>query len=147
MKFFFQKSFISEVKTLLKKNSYKDCERAIIKDIFKLKSDDLLAQCVAYRLNPNAKNPIAKLRVGDEQGKSSSFRVYLIAIAIKNNYYFGYIYPKQGVYGKNALKSKEETKIIKDLLSDIKEDNVIEVKLNKDKDKICFVSDNKEIFK
>ena len=56
-----------------------------------------------------------------------------------------YIYPKQGVYGKSALKSKEEIKIIKNLLSDIKEDNVIEVKLIKDK--ICFVSDNKEIFK
>ncbi|WP_397363323.1 hypothetical protein [Olleya sp. R77988] len=147
MKFFFQKSFISEVKKLLKKNSYKDCEKAIIKDIFKIESDDLLAQCVAYRLNPNAKNPIAKLRAGNEQGKSSSYRVYLIAIAIKNNYYFGYIYPKQGVYGKSALKSKEETKIIKDLLNDIKNDDVIEVKLNESKDKICLVSDNSELFK
>ena len=147
MKFFFQKSFISEVKKLLKKNSYKDCERAIINDIFKLESDDLFTQCVAYRLNPNAKNPIAKLRAGDEQGKSSSFRVYLIAVAIKNNYYFGYIYPKQGVYGKNSLKSKEETKIIKNLLDDIKKGDIIEVKLNKSKDKICYCSDNKEIFK
>lgn len=147
MKFFFQKSFISEVKKLLKKNSYKDCEKAIIKDIFKLESDDLFAQCVAYRLNPNAKNPIAKLRAGNEQGKSSSFRVYLIAVAIKNNYYFGYIYPKQGVYGKNSLKSKEETKIIKNLLDDIKKDDVIEVKLNKSKDKICYCSDNKDVFK
>nr|BFF38627.1 hypothetical protein BACY1_04320 [Tenacibaculum mesophilum] len=147
MKFFFQKSFISEVKKLLKKNSYKDCEKAIIKDIFKIESDDLLAQCVAYRLNPNAKNPIAKLRAGNEQGKSCSYRVYLIAIAIKNNYYFGYIYPKQGVYGKSALKSKEETKIIKDLLNDIKNDDVIEVKLNESKDKICLVSDNSELFK
>lgn len=147
MKFFFQKSFISEVKKLLKKNSYKDCEKAIIKDIFILESDDLLAQCVAYRLNPNAKNPIAKLRAGDEQGKSSSFRVYLIAVAIKNNYYFGYIYPKQGVYGKSSLKSKEETKIIKNLLNDIKKGDVIEVKLNKSKDKICYVSDDKELFK
>lgn len=147
MKFFFLKSFISEVKKLLKKNSYKDCEKAIIKDIFKIESDDLLAQCVAYRLNPNAKNPIAKLRAGNEQGKSSSYRVYLIAIAIKNNYYFGYIYPKQGVYGKSALKSKEETKIIKDLLNDIKNDDVIEVKLNESKDKICLVSDNSELFK
>ncbi|RKE94661.1 hypothetical protein [Ichthyenterobacterium magnum] len=50
------------------------------------------------------KNPIAKLRAGDEQGKSSSFRVYLIAVATKNNYYFGYIYPKQGVYGKKLFK-------------------------------------------
>jgi len=147
MKFFFQKSFISEVKKLLKKNSYKDCETAIIKDIFKLESDDLLAQCMAYRLNPNAKNPIAKLRAGSEQGKSSSYRVYLIAVAIKDNYYFGYIYPKQGVHGKSALKSKEETKIIKNLLNDIKENNVVEVQLNKNKDKICFVSDKKEIFK
>lgn len=147
MKFFFQKSFISEVKKLLKKKSYKDCEKAIINDIFILESDDLLAQCVAYRLNPNAKNPIAKLRAGDEQGKSSSFRVYLIAVAIKNNYYFGYIYPKQGVYGKNSLKSKEETKIIKNLLNDIKKGSVIEVKLNESKDKICYASDDKEIFK
>lgn len=108
MKFFFQKGFISEVKKLLKKNSYRDCEKAIIDDVFKLESDNLLAQCVAYRLNPNARNPIAKLRAGSKQGKSSSYRIYLIAISVENNYYFGHIYPKQGVYGKNSLKSKEE---------------------------------------
>lgn len=48
---------------------------------------------------------------------------------------------------KNSLKSKEETKIIKNLLNDIKKDDVIEVKLNKRKDKICYASDDKEIFK
>jgi len=51
------------------------------------------------------------------------------------------------VYGKNSLKSKEETKIIKNLLDDIKKGNVIEVKLNKNKDKICYCSNHKEIFK
>lgn len=147
MKFFFQKSFISEVKKLLKKNSYKDCERAIIEDIFKVESDDLMAHCVAYRLNPNANNPIAKLRAGGEQGKSSSYRIYLIAVIVKNKYYFGHVYPKQGVYGKNSLKSKEENVIIKKLLKDISENNIVEVCLNRAKNKILLVSDNKEIFK
>ena len=147
MKFFFQKIFIKEVKKLLKKNSYKDCEKAIIKDILKVKPDDLFAQCIAYRLNPNTKNPIAKLRAGSEQGKSSSYRLYLIAVAIKNNYYFGYIYPKQGVYGKSSLKSKQETAIIKSLLKDIQKDNVLEVCLNKAENKICYKNNRTEIFK
>ncbi len=146
MQFFFQKSFIAVLKKLLKKNSYKDCEKAIIENIFKLKVDDLFAHCVSYRLNPNAKNPIAKLRVGDGQGKSSSYRVYLIAVAVKNKYYFGYMYPKQGVYGQDALKSTEESKIIKTLLKDIKNEAVIEVCLNEAQDKICFTSNKKEVF-
>lgn len=147
MRFFFQKGFILEVKKLLKKNSYKDCEQAIIEDVLKQESDNFLAQCVAYRLNPNTKNPIAKIRAGGKRGKSSSYRIYLIAITVKDRCYFAHIYPKQGVYGKNALTIKEEKEVIKSLLEEIKTgENLVEVKLNKAKDKICSTADGEYLF-
>jgi hypothetical protein len=148
MKFFFQETFIKEVKKLLKKTSYKDCEEAIIKDIFIINSDDVFDHCSAVRLNTSENNPIGKLRIAAEgKGKSSSYRLYLLALKVQDKMYFAYILPKTGVFGKSALTSKEQKVIIKNLLDCIKSDTKLkEVALSKSKDKIIYTKDNKNVF-
>jgi len=149
MQFYFQKSFIKEVKKLLKKTSYKDCEEAIIKDIFIVSSDEVFENCSSTRLNASKENPIAKLRIsGKEKGKSSSYRLYLLALKVKEKMYFAYIHPKTGVYGKESLSSKERKNIIKKLIEEIKKDEGLsEVSLNEAKDKIVYVDSKKPVFK
>lgn len=147
MKFYFQSSFIKEIKKLQKKKSYDDCEEAIIKDVFIIDSEDIFELCSATRLNPSGENPIAKLRIcSDKKGKSSSYRLYLLALKVKENLYFAYLHPKTGVYGKESLTTKEKKDIIKNLLDDVKNNNLLEVCLNDKKDKIIFTKDNKEVF-
>ncbi len=139
MNFYFQKSFIKEVKKLLKKNQYKDCEDAIINDIFIIKSEDIFAKCSASRLNTSETNPIAKLRIGSNRGKSSSYRVYLMALKVEDKMFFAYIHPKTGPIGKESLTKKEKIKIIKSLLIDIEKENFDEVYLKSSgKNKICY---------
>lgn len=146
MQYFFQESFIIKVKNLLKNNSYKFCELAIIESVFNLSIEQIFANCVAQRLNPSVENPIAKLRISYNSGKSSSFKLYVFAIIKDEKLYFAYTYPKTGKFGQSALKANEEIKIIKELLENVKTINVHAVYLDKKKNKICFLIDDKEIF-
>jgi|SRR5699024_3057148 len=127
MRYFFQDSFIRTIRQLLKKNSYKDCEQALVNAVFKTSKKDLFVKCAAHRLNPNAKNPIVKMRIAGRRGKSSSYRLYFFVIQHKDELYFGHLYPKTGSRGQNALKVKEEKNVIKTLLEEIKNKSLIEV--------------------
>ncbi len=122
MQYFFQPSFISEVDKLLKNNSFKDCENALIEGVFRQKPEDIKVKCSALRLNPSGTNPIAKLRIGFETGKSSAYRLYVFVVLKDDKFYFSYIYPKTGTKrkSKSALKGKDEKEIIKQLLVDVK---------------------------
>jgi len=146
MRYFFQDVFIAKVKKLLKNNAYSNCEKALINDVFGLAFDDLIAKCTAYRLNADSNNPIAKLRISHNAGKSSSYRVYVFVIIKDEKMYFAILYPKTGKYKQNSLSSKEETKVIKGLLGEIREQNVKEVYLDKTSDKICYVANKKKVF-
>ncbi len=146
MQYFFQETFISKVKNLLKNNSYKFCELAIIECVFNLPIEQVFVNCVAQRLNPSAQNPIAKLRISYNSGKSSSFRLYVFAIIKNEKLYFAYLYPKTGKFVQSSLKANEEIAIIKELLENIKDNNVQEVFLDVEKNKICFKCDNSEVF-
>lgn len=146
MRCFFQDSFIKEVKKLLKKNSYGDCEKALIKSIFNRPFEELKTSWSANRLNADAKNPIAKLRLNYKSGKSSSYRLYIFVIVKDEKLYFAYLYPKTGKYGRFALNSNEETRIIKELLINIKSKEVKEVFLDKATQKICYATDNKTVW-
>ena len=140
MQYFFQENFIATIKTLLKKKSYKDCELAIIKGIFKPTKEELFANFTANRLNASAKNPIVKIRISSDKGKRSSYRLYFFAIIKKEQLYFGHLYPKTGSKGQTALSQNEEKNIIRSLLSDVKEGATMEVYLEKSKNKICYCS-------
>ena len=146
MQYYFQDTFIKEVKKLLKKKSYKDCEKALIADIFNLSVEDIFANCSAFRLNAGAKNPIAKLRLSFDSGKSSGYRVYVFAMIVDEKIFFAYLYPKTGKYGQDSLSAKVEAAKIKSLLADIKSDKLEEVYLDKKQDKICYSSDKKKVF-
>ena len=95
MQYFFQETFIKKVKKLLKNNSYKNCEDAIIQDIFKSSFEEIKTNCSAKRLNPDAKNPIAKLRISFNSGKSSSYRLYVFTIIQDKKLYFAYLQIKR----------------------------------------------------
>lgn len=147
MKFYFQKPFIKEVKKLLKKDSYKNCEEAIIENLFKPDTEDVFERCSASRLNTSSENPFAKIRINSStKGKSSSYRLYLMVFKIKDKMYFAYLHPKTGVYGKQSLNASERKKVVKTLMKNIKENNFQEVTLNVNKDKIIFTEDKKEVF-
>ena len=146
MQYFFHELFITKVKKLLKKKSYKDCELAIIESVFCLSFEEIKATCSALRLNPSATNPIAKLRINFDKGKSSSYRLYAYLVVKDENFYFAYIYPKTGAEGQNSLTKEEEMNIIKEILTNIKEGKVIEVFLDKEKNKICYVADLLMVF-
>jgi len=146
MQYYFQDTFITEVKKLLKKKSYKDCEKALISDIFDLSVEDVLANCSAFRLNAGAKNPIAKLRISYDSGKSSGYRVYVFAMIIDEKLFFAHVYPKTGTYGQHSLSAKEEVLKIKNLLADIKSDNLAAVYVDKKQSKIYYAPNNKTIF-
>jgi hypothetical protein len=147
MQYFVQESFIITVDKLAKNNSYEDCEKAIIENVFKVSSDSLFAMCSAMRLNASPKSPIAKLRVNFNKGKSSSYRMYVFALVKNEEIYFAHIYPKAGTKNQDALSSKEEKSIIKKLLENYKEKQFSEVYLNKDTNKICFISSQENVFK
>lgn len=147
MQFFFQQTFIDSIKKLLKKKSYRDCESALIKSIFELSDEEIHAISEAYRLNPSGKNPITKLRVAADKGKSSSYRLYAFVIIKDGNFYIGHLYPKTGPKGKEALTEKEEIEVIKSLLKDVKSKNYSEVFLDQQKQKICYSKDKSEIWK
>lgn len=146
MHYFFQDTFIHKVRSLLKNNSYKDCELAIIECVFNLTIEQILATCSAMRINPSAENPIAKLRINYNSGKSSSYRLYVFALIKNEKLYFAYLYPKTGALGQNSLKAKQEIEIIKELLENVKTNNVLEVYLDRSKNKICLTEDNREVF-
>jgi len=131
---------LKQLKNLLKKNSYKDCEKALVKGIFDVSREEFLTNCSANRLNPNAKNPIVKLRIAYNKGKSASFRLYFFAIIKEEKLYFGHLYPKTGVKGQEVLSQKEENEVIKSLLSDVKSGSTKEVYLDITKNKIAIVS-------
>lgn len=146
MQYFFQDKFISTVKSLLKKNSYRDCEKAVIDNVFKPEREELFERCSGFRLNPNAKNPIVKLRIAHNKGKSGSYRLYFFVIKKKENLYFGHLYPKYGKKGKQALSKKEERVVIKSLVDAAKTKQLTEVFWDKQKNKICYCSDNRKVW-
>ncbi len=146
MQYFFQDTFIKKVKKILKNNSYKDCENALINDIFNFSFEELKINCSANRLNANSNNPIAKLRLSYNSGKSSSYRIYLFTIIKDEKLYFAYLYPKTGKYGQDSLDSNFESEIIKELLLNIKSNQVKEVFLNESLNKICYKSNNKNVW-
>jgi len=146
MQYFFQPSFILEVKKLLKNNSYKDCENALIESVFKQNFEEIKVKCSALRLNPSGVNPIAKLRIGFETGKRSEYRLYVFVIIKEDKFYFSHLYPKTGTKGKSALKSKEETEIIRQLLEDVKNDKAIKVFFHPNLNKICYMSNQEIVF-
>ena len=147
MQYFVQESFVSTVDKLLKNNSYQDCEKAIIDNIFNVFSEILFAKCSALRLNASPETPIAKLRINFNKGKSSSYRMYVFALIKKEEIYFAHIYPKTGTKNQAALGAKEEKSIIKELLENYKEKLFLEVFLNKENSKICYYSTNENVFK
>lgn len=140
MQIFFQQEFIDTLVGLQKKKSYRDCEAALIEGIFKVSKEELFASCSANRLNASGKNPIVKLRVASEKGKSSSYRLYFFVIIKDEKLYFGHIYPKTGSRGKQSLSDQEETSIIKSLLTAVKTNSLFQVFLDVHKQKICYVS-------
>ncbi|GEQ87441.1 hypothetical protein ULMS_29490 [Patiriisocius marinistellae] len=149
MKFYFQKPFIKEVKKLLKKESYKDCEEAIIENLFLAEPEEIFEKCAASRLNTSSDNPFAKIRINSSskgKGKSSSYRLYLMVFKVKGKMYFAYLHPKTGVYGKQSLNASERKEVVKTLIKNIKENNFEEVSLNDNKDKIIFNEGKKEVF-
>ena len=146
MQYFFQDTFTLKVKNLLKNNSYKDCELAIIECVFNLTVEQIMTTCSAMRINPSSQNPIAKLRINFSSGKSSSYRLYIFALIKDEKLYFAYLYPKTGTLGQNSLKPKQENEIIKELLVNVKTGNLQEVYLDKKKNKICLLIDSSEIF-
>ncbi len=146
MQYFFQDTFTLQVKNLLKNNSYQDCELAIIDCVFKLSLEQIMATCSAMRINASSLNPIAKLRINFNTGKSSSYRLYVFALIKNEKLYFAYLYPKTGTLGQNSLKPKQENEIIKELLRNVKSGNLQEVYLDKIKNKICNLIDSKEVF-
>ncbi|UZH54644.1 hypothetical protein JRG66_11770 [Salinimicrobium tongyeongense] len=146
MRFFFQQSFINSIQKLLKKKSYRDCEAALIKSIFELSDEELYAISESYRLNPSGRNPITKLRVAADKGKSSSYRLYAFVIIKNGNFYMGHLYPKTGPKGQEALSAQEENEVIKSLLKDVKSKNLQEVFLDKQKKKICYCRDKSEVW-
>lgn len=142
MRYFFQDTFVHTVKSLLKKNSYKDCEQALIAGVFSLSKVDLFAHCTANRLNKSGKNPIVKMRIAHKKSKRSSYRLYFFIIQRKDALYFGHLYPKTGNKGIVSLSVQEENEIIKSLLNDIKAKKLAEVYSDKAKNKICYSNDN-----
>lgn len=144
MRYFFHPSFISEVRKLIRKSSYKDCEEAIINDVFKISPDDVFAHCSASRINTSPDNPLGKLRISsDHRGKSSSYRIYLLVLKVKDEMHFVFIHPKTGNKGYESISKKFQNKIIKETLRAIKEKNASEVKLNDKEDKIIYVKKGK----
>lgn len=141
MQFFFQQSFINSIKKLLKKKAYRDCEAALIKSIFELSDEELFALSEAFRVNPSGENPIAKLRVANNRGKSSSYRLYVFVIIRNGKINFGHLYPKTGPKGQEALSAKEENVVIKSLLGEVKSESLKKVFLDKQKQKICYSKD------
>lgn len=147
MQYFIQEAFINTVDKLAKNNSYEDCENAIIENIFKVSPDGLFAMCSAMRLNASPHAPIAKLRVNFKKGKSSSYRMYVFALIKNEEIYFAHIYPKTGTKNQDALSSKEEKSIIKELLENYKTQKFSEVFLNNESNKICYLSTKENVFK
>lgn len=146
MHYFFQSSFIATVKSLLKKKSYRYCEQALIKDVFKPSKDQIFSRSIANRLNRSAKNPIVKMRIAFKKGKRSSYRLYFFVIQSKDALYFGHIYPKTGKKGKAALTVKERKRVIRSLLDDIKSKQLLEVYYQKEKNKIYYVESDKAVW-
>lgn len=147
MQYFVQESFVNTVEKLLKNNSYQDCEKAIIENVFKVSPENLFALCSALRLNASPETPIAKLRINFNKGKSSSYRMYVFALIKNEEIYFAHIYPKTGTKNQAALGAKEEKSIIKELLENYKEQLFLEVFLNKENSKICYSLTNENVFK
>lgn len=146
MQFFFQQTFINSIRKLLKKKSYRNCETALIKSIFKLSEEAIFSISEAYRVNPSGKNPIAKLRVASDKGKSSSYRLYVFVVIKDGKIHFGHLYPKTGPKGQKALSAKEENIVIKSLLEEVRSNTLEEVFLNTKKQKICYCSSKKEVW-
>ena len=146
MQFFFQQSFINSIRKLLKKKSYRDCEAALIKSLFELSDEKIFSISEAYRVNPSGKNPIAKLRVASDKGKSSSYRLYVFVVIRNGKINFGHLYPKTGSKGQEALSAQEENDVIKSLLKDVKSKNLQEVFLDQQKQKICYSKDRSEVW-
>lgn len=146
MRYFFQDSFVDTVKFLLKKKSYKDCEQALIKEVFKRSKEDLFTESTANRLNASGQNPIVKMRIAYKKSKRSSYRLYFFVIQREERLYFGHLYPKTGSKGIAALSIEEEKNIIKTLLKDIKENLLSEVYYDKTKDKICYSKNQSEVW-
>jgi hypothetical protein len=147
MQFFFQQSFIKSIQKLLKKKAYRDCEAALIKSIFELSDEEIFSKSEAYRVNPSGKNPIAKLRVASNKGKSSSYRLYVFVVIRNGKINFGHLYPKTGPKSQEALSAKEENEVIKSLLNDVKSDALHEVFLDRQKQKICYSPAKSKVWK
>lgn len=146
MFYFFDEIFIGQVKALLKKGSYQDCENAIIINIFDVPDSWLKDRSASLRLNPDPENPIFKLRISHKKGKRTSYRIYLFLLSKKNNLYFFYIYPKTGKLGKSNLQKEERKKAIKRLNNNIKNNSFMEVYLNTTNRKICYRSNDRAVW-
>jgi len=142
MKIFATQEFIDELKSISKNNSHTDCEKNIINSI----SNKTLEQLKegALRIGGNIDlNPFMRKRISKTtSGKSGGYRLYLWLYKIEDSIFLIFIHPKSS--GRNAgtnITNEKQKELVKAFLKDKKDNNLIQVKINKTKDKFIKVKD------
>lgn len=140
MDVFATEEFISELKSIVKNSSHKECEKTIVSSISNKTFDELKEG--SMRLGGNIDlNPFLRKRIGkDDSGKSGGYRAYIWLFKKEDCIYLLFIHPKSG--GRKAgsnLTNEKQKEIVTNFLKDKKDNKLVA---------LSFCSENKKfIFK
>jgi hypothetical protein len=119
--------FKFEFDKLMRKNSYKNLETALVEYFF---AKDLQIENLKLGRNliKNNENPFIRNRILG----SSGYRCYHYLLIKDNKVYLTYIHPKTGVRGVSNTEKSKNKLLLNNLIDDIKNNNLITVTCVKD---------------
>jgi len=147
MDIFLTTEFVSEVTSILKNNSYADCEDSLIGSIFTQKIDQIKSTG-CKRLGGNAdSNPFLRKRIEiAHAGKSGGYRLYFWLFIKEENVYLLFIHPKAGKKGGENLTVEKQKELVNTFKTCKNNGTFIQVEYDNNQNKIIYCSNKKAVF-
>jgi hypothetical protein len=131
MQIFCTSGFKDQFEKLISKKQYSSLEYDIVNYFFNKRIDQILS---GVNLNNSTDTPYIKKRLKGRGG----YRVYFLAMIKNDNVYLIFVHPKTGPYGASNLTDKSKAYLYKNILRDIKNNNLFILKIRGNDNKIIF---------
>lgn len=131
MQIYCTEQFLEEYKKLTAKKQYATLQADLIGYFFNKSLDELRT---GTNLNNSMETPYLKKRIKGSGG----FRFYFLLIVKNKKLYLMFVHPKTGPHGASNITDESKALIYKNVLRDIKENNLYRVKTGSSGKKLLF---------
>ncbi len=136
MTFFFSETFIEAFIKLLKSKAHSELEKLFIEQILTKSKEEIISRGTS-KLNNSSENIFLKKRIKKKNvGKSSGYRAYFYLLIKNDSFDFLYIYPKTGRRSQSSVSKAEQKQLLIDYKACKEKENMVQVSLNEEENKI-----------